>query len=137
MERAKIALNFPKERQFGASQFNVQLNPSLAATMLDALPYLADYPYGCVEQTMSRFLPTVSSEKTLRECGVDLETLRARAKLRSRSQSPSRRRARQKHRLYLSQRPAQLARFDRNGVAIVVITAAPTIRFTTRRNPTK
>ncbi len=25
----------------------------------DALPYLADFPYGCVEQTMSRFLPTL------------------------------------------------------------------------------
>lgn len=33
------------------------------STSLDAvqgaLPYLADFPYGCVEQTMSRFLPTL------------------------------------------------------------------------------
>ncbi|MBW3637688.1 MAG: hypothetical protein KY445_14680, partial [Armatimonadetes bacterium] len=79
-ESAKINLNFPKERKFGTSQLNVQLNPSLAATMLDALPYLADYPYGCVEQTMSRFLPAVLTEKTLRESGVNLETLRARAR---------------------------------------------------------
>ena len=76
---AKIALNFPKERQLGASRLNVQLNPSLAAQMLEALPYLADYPYGCVEQTMSRFLPTVIAQKTLRQSGVDLETLRRRA----------------------------------------------------------
>jgi uncharacterized protein YfaS (alpha-2-macroglobulin family) len=27
--------------------------------MIDALPYLAGYPYGCVEQTMSRFYPSV------------------------------------------------------------------------------
>ncbi len=33
--------------------------PSLAGTILNALDELADYPYGCVEQTMSRFLPTV------------------------------------------------------------------------------
>ncbi|CAF3783406.1 unnamed protein product [Rotaria sp. Silwood1] len=33
--------------------------PSLASTMLSALDELAGYPYGCVEQTMSRFLPTV------------------------------------------------------------------------------
>ena len=33
------------------------MNPSLAATMLDALPYLMDYPYGCVEQTVERDLP--------------------------------------------------------------------------------
>ncbi len=76
---AKIALNFPKERQLGASRLNVQLNPSLAGQMLEALPYLADYPYGCVEQTMSRFLPTVIVQKTLRQSGVDLETLRKRA----------------------------------------------------------
>lgn len=75
----KIALNFPKERQLGASRLNVQLNPSLAGQMLEALPYLADYPYGCVEQTMSRFLPTVIVQKTLRQSGVDMETLRKRA----------------------------------------------------------
>ena len=34
----------------------VQIAPSMATTMLDALPYLIDYPYGCTEQTMSRFL---------------------------------------------------------------------------------
>ena len=75
----KIPLTFPKQRQFGASQLNVQLNPSLAATALDALPYLADYPYGCVEQTMSRFLPTALVERSLKASGVNLETLRARA----------------------------------------------------------
>ena len=75
----KIALTFPKKRQFGASQLNVQLNPSLAATALDALPYLADYPYGCVEQTMSRFLPTALVERSLKTSGVNMETLRARA----------------------------------------------------------
>ncbi len=74
-----IPLTFPGKRQFGASQLNVQLNPSLAATALDALPYLADYPYGCVEQTMSRFLPSALVERSLKASGVNLETLRARA----------------------------------------------------------
>ena len=74
-----VTFNFPKERQLGASRLNVQLNPSLAGQMLEALPYLADYPYGCVEQTMSRFLPTVIVQKTLRQSGVDMETLRKRA----------------------------------------------------------
>jgi uncharacterized protein YfaS (alpha-2-macroglobulin family) len=75
-----IKINLPKERKFGATSLNVQLNPSLAATMMDALPYLMDYPYGCVEQTMSRFLPSVIVQKTLVDSGVDLKTLRARAK---------------------------------------------------------
>ena len=75
-----INLQFPKERKLGASNLNVQLNPSLAAVMLDALPYLADYPYGCVEQTASRFVPSVLVAKTLRESGVNLQVLAQRAK---------------------------------------------------------
>ncbi len=77
--QAVATINLPKERRFGQSDLNVQLNPSLAATMMDALPYLADYPYGCVEQTMSRFLPTVLVQKTLSDSGVNLATLKARA----------------------------------------------------------
>ncbi len=76
----RLDLSFPKERKPGASNLNVQLNPSLAAVMLDALPYLADYPYGCVEQTASRFVPSVLVAKTLRESGVSLQVLAQRAR---------------------------------------------------------
>jgi uncharacterized protein YfaS (alpha-2-macroglobulin family) len=41
--------------------------------MLDALPYLIDYPYGCTEQTMSRFLPAVITSKTLHDLGLQPE----------------------------------------------------------------
>jgi uncharacterized protein YfaS (alpha-2-macroglobulin family) len=43
--------------------------------LLETLPYLADYPYGCVEQTMSRFLPTVVVRKTLTDLGFSLADL--------------------------------------------------------------
>jgi len=36
----------------------------------DALPYLVGYPYGCVEQTMSRFLPAVVATKAMRGAGM-------------------------------------------------------------------
>ena len=45
----------------------------MAVTMLDALPYLIDYPYGCTEQTMSRFLPAAITAKTLRDLGLKPE----------------------------------------------------------------
>lgn len=80
VNRQVVKINMAKERRFGASTLNVQLNPSIAATMMDALPYLMDYPYGCVEQTMSRFLPSVVTRKVLVDSGVNLSTLRARAK---------------------------------------------------------
>ncbi|MHC4957488.1 MAG: alpha-2-macroglobulin family protein [Planctomycetota bacterium] len=38
---------------------------SVDAAIRQALPYLARYPYGCVEQTMSRFLPAVVATKAL------------------------------------------------------------------------
>ena len=76
---ARLTVSIPKEHKAGDSALLVQINPSLAATTLDALPYLADYPYGCVEQTLSRFLPSVIVAHTLRDAGVDLDTLHKRA----------------------------------------------------------
>jgi uncharacterized protein YfaS (alpha-2-macroglobulin family) len=61
----------PKDRKVGASQLQIQLTPSLASTCLDALPYLAKYPYGCVEQTLSRFVPAAIVAKTLEDMGLD------------------------------------------------------------------
>ena len=41
--------------------------------MVDALPYLVDYPYGCTEQTLNRFLPTVITQKILLDMKLDLK----------------------------------------------------------------
>lgn len=67
---SEIILDIPKERIKESTSLQVNLSPSLAAGLLDALPYLADYPYGCVEQTMSRFLPAVIVRKTMRDLGI-------------------------------------------------------------------
>lgn len=69
-----VKLDIPKERRADSTNLTVQIAPSMATTMLDALPYLIDYPYGCTEQTMSRFLPAVSTAKTLRDLGLKPET---------------------------------------------------------------
>lgn len=65
-----MTFNVPKERIKESTQLDLVLSPSMAAAMLDALPYLAEYPYGCVEQTMSRFLPAVIVVSTMRELGI-------------------------------------------------------------------
>ncbi|UCH34354.1 MAG: hypothetical protein JSV65_17790 [Armatimonadota bacterium] len=78
-DNVTLQLDVPQERRRGATELNVQLTPSLGAVALDALPYLADYPYGCIEQTMSRFLPTVVVARTLTDLGIDLDELRKRA----------------------------------------------------------
>lgn len=73
-----VKLDLPKERKADSTSLTVQVTPSLAVTMLDALPYLIDYPYGCTEQTMSRFLPAVITAKTLRDVGLDPEDVMSR-----------------------------------------------------------
>ncbi|HKS10201.1 MAG TPA: alpha-2-macroglobulin family protein, partial [Pyrinomonadaceae bacterium] len=73
-ESVAIKLDIPKERRGDSTHLTVQIAPSMATTMLDALPYLVDYPYGCTEQTMSRFLPAVITAKTLRDLGLKPET---------------------------------------------------------------
>jgi len=70
-DEAVIRLDLPAERRAGSTQLSIQVTPSLAVTMLDALPYLIDYPYGCTEQTMSRFLPAAIVARTLRGIGAD------------------------------------------------------------------
>jgi uncharacterized protein YfaS (alpha-2-macroglobulin family) len=69
-----IKLDIPRERRPETTTLTVQVAPSMATTMLDALPYLIDYPYGCTEQTMSRFLPAAITAKTLRDLGLKPET---------------------------------------------------------------
>ena len=64
-------LELPAPGGADATAFEVQVTPSLAVTMLDALPYLVDYPYGCTEQTLSRFVPTAVVAKTLEDLGLD------------------------------------------------------------------
>jgi uncharacterized protein YfaS (alpha-2-macroglobulin family) len=70
-----VTLDLPTERKPGSTSFAVQVTPSLAVTLLDALPYLADYPYGCTEQTLSRFLPAVITAGTLEDLGLQPEDI--------------------------------------------------------------
>jgi hypothetical protein len=72
---ATFSLDIPSERREGDSELTVILQPSLALTLLDALPYLIEYPYGCTEQTMSRFIPAVACAQTLKEAGTSLEEI--------------------------------------------------------------
>ncbi len=67
----------PAERRIDQSRLEVRYSPTLAGAMVDALPYLAEYPYGCTEQTLNRFVPTVITRRVLLEMGLDLEDIRA------------------------------------------------------------
>ncbi len=73
------AFTLPEARRAGSTRMSVRVAPSLAVTMLDALPYLVDYPYGCTEQTLSRFVPTIVAARTLADLGLSRESIVERA----------------------------------------------------------
>lgn len=66
-------VDLPQQMDPEQTYMDLQLSPSVAALAMDALPYLLEFPYGCVEQTMSRFLPAVLVRKTLSDAGISLE----------------------------------------------------------------
>lgn len=55
--------SLPPGTDLSQTRGKLYLNPSLAAAVTPALSYLAGYPYGCSEQTMSRFLPSVLAKQ--------------------------------------------------------------------------
>jgi hypothetical protein len=57
-------------------ELTVEIDGSLTAATGDALQYLEHYPYECVEQTVSRFLPNVLTWRTLDEMGIERPELR-------------------------------------------------------------
>ncbi len=71
----KFTINVPSERRPEQSRLEVRFSPTLAGAMVDALPYLVDYPYGCTEQTLNRFLPTVITQKILLDMKLDLKEI--------------------------------------------------------------
>ncbi|HLL77164.1 MAG TPA: MG2 domain-containing protein [Pyrinomonadaceae bacterium] len=73
-EERTVTLNLPANTDPRARTLRIEAAPSVAATLFGALDYLTSYPYGCVEQTMSSFLPTVVVANALRE--VDRASIR-------------------------------------------------------------
>jgi hypothetical protein len=65
------------ENALDISTVQIDLNRSIAGSMVNGLEYLTGYPYGCVEQTMSRALPNAVVARAFRELGVSNPALLA------------------------------------------------------------
>ncbi|MCI0393317.1 MAG: Ig-like domain-containing protein [Chloroflexi bacterium] len=59
------------------STVEIQLSRSIAGSLLEGLEYLTGFPYGCVEQTMSKALPNAVVGRALNQLGVTNPTLEA------------------------------------------------------------
>ena len=71
-----IEFNLPAERRPSESLLTLNYSPSIASAMIDALPYLASYPYGCTEQTLNRFVPTTVVHHILKDLGHDFAAIK-------------------------------------------------------------
>jgi uncharacterized protein YfaS (alpha-2-macroglobulin family) len=63
-------VRLPEHVDTSRGELAVRVEPSLAAGMVGGLTYLEHYPYECVEQTMSRFLPNVVTFDALKSLGI-------------------------------------------------------------------
>jgi len=56
----------------GSLNWQVRLSASNAGMLLGSLDYLIEYPYGCTEQTMSKFLPSIVAGNLTQTLGLSV-----------------------------------------------------------------
>ncbi|MBZ0298006.1 MAG: Ig-like domain-containing protein [Anaerolineae bacterium] len=64
------AISLPQRFEVTQGSLEIKLDPSLAATTIDGLNYLENFPHQCIEQTVSRFLPNIITYRALDNLGV-------------------------------------------------------------------
>ncbi|MCE1225963.1 MAG: MG2 domain-containing protein [Geobacteraceae bacterium] len=67
--QAELQLVQPAEALAGSASIKVTFSPTVAESLIPALEYLISFPYGCVEQTVSRFVPAVYAQHLLTRQG--------------------------------------------------------------------
>lgn len=76
-ERLEI-ISLPRSFDAHGGELSLELAPSLAASMLNALQALENFPYASTEQTLSRFLPNLETYRVLQQFGISAEALKPR-----------------------------------------------------------
>ena len=76
-ESARILMEVPEQRRPDQSKLTVRFSPTIAGAVVDAIPYLASYPYGCTEQTLNRFVPAVIAQRMLKDLKINLAEVKA------------------------------------------------------------
>ena len=71
------AISLPPRVDTDRGELTIKVEPSLAATTIDALDYLRNFEHMCIEQTVSRFLPNIMTWRALRDLGVEDAELEA------------------------------------------------------------
>jgi len=72
-ERADIPLEFGPTAIAKSQRLELQIDSGAAGAVSSALESLIQYPYGCVEQTMSRFMPAVVAGRAIERAGLPFQ----------------------------------------------------------------
>lgn len=64
----------PENTDLRSASLQIGISPSITASLLSSLNSLIGYPYGCIEQTMSRFIPTVVTAKILKDLNAPISS---------------------------------------------------------------
>ncbi len=75
-----LPLPLPPDILTESSSVTLKVSRTPASTILDGLDYLTGYPYGCVEQTMSRAMPNAVLGRASSQLGIGSEEFNARTK---------------------------------------------------------
>lgn len=65
-----LLFNLPENLKEGTLKLNLSVASNLFNIIQNALPYLIKYPYGCVEQTTSKFIPLITAYQAMRKMRV-------------------------------------------------------------------
>ena len=66
-----MTFDIPNGVDMNSVYLELSTAPSVTSALLSSMDDLIGYPYGCVEQTMSRFLPNVIVAQTINDLGND------------------------------------------------------------------
>jgi uncharacterized protein YfaS (alpha-2-macroglobulin family)/TolA-binding protein len=69
-DMAVATLDLPEGAIPGTVRLRLSIAPDLDSVLLDAVRWNGAYPYGCLEQTVNRFLPALAAEDALRRVGL-------------------------------------------------------------------
>lgn len=73
----KTRLSLDADARAELAELTVSFIPGTIPSILETLPYLIQYPYGCVEQTLSTFLPAVWASAAAGELRLPLPVKKA------------------------------------------------------------
>lgn len=71
-----VTIAIPPRLNTGSGELQMNIQPSVAASITDSFRYLRQFPHYCIEQTVSRFLPNLATYQALKHLNLsdaDLE----------------------------------------------------------------